>query len=59
LTTTDELSPTELADLVAQAVIDRLEERSKVNMLVELVIRRMAEIQQEESKSTVTDGNTQ
>lgn len=38
----------ELADMVAQAVIDRMEERSKVNMLVETVIQRILALQQQE-----------
>ena len=38
----------ELADMVAQAVIDRIEERRQVDMLVELVLRRMAALQEED-----------
>jgi len=39
---------TELADMVAQAVIDRLEERRQVNMLVEMVLHRINEFQSDE-----------
>ena len=41
----------ELADLVAQAVIDRLDERRQVDVLVEMVMHRMAVLQQEQAVS--------
>lgn len=41
----------ELVDLVAQAVIDRLEERRQVEMLVDMVMNRMTALQQEEQVS--------
>ena len=49
----DSKERSELADMVAQAVIDRIEERSQVNMLVDMVMQRMAEIQKEEATSNV------
>ena len=39
----------ELADLVAQAVIDRMEERAKINTLADVVIQRIIAMQQEEA----------
>lgn len=39
----------ELVDMVAQAVIDRMEERNKVNSLVDIVIQRIIALQQQES----------
>ena len=41
----------ELVDLVAQAVVDRLEERSKIGMLVEMVVQRIYAIQAEDAKA--------
>ncbi len=40
----------EYVDLVAQAVIDRLEERDKINALVEQVARRVQELQAEKAR---------
>jgi hypothetical protein len=39
----------ELVDLVAQAVIDRIEERRQVNMLVEMVMQRMSAIERQQA----------
>ena len=39
----------EMVDMVAQAVIDRMEERNKVNTLVEMVVQRIFALQQQEA----------
>ena len=36
-------------DLIAQAVIDRIEERDRISSLVNLVVNRVMELQREES----------
>jgi len=41
----------ELADLVAQAVIDRLDERRQIDVLVDMVMHRMSILQQEQAIS--------
>lgn len=38
----------DFVDMVAQAVIDRIEERSRVSGLVEMVVQRVIEIQKQE-----------
>jgi len=38
----------ELVDMVAQAVIDRIEERDRINGLADLVVERVLALQQEE-----------
>lgn len=45
----------EFADMVAQAVIDRLEERRQVNALVEMVLHRMAVLQEEEKAAAAAN----
>jgi hypothetical protein len=40
----------DFVDMVAQAVIDRIEETSKVKSLVDAVVRRVAELQKQEEK---------
>lgn len=40
----------DFVDLVAQAVIDRIEERHRVNGLVEQVVARVIEIQKKEAE---------
>jgi hypothetical protein len=44
-------------DLVAQAVIDRIEERDRVSSLVDAVVRRVIELQKEaeEAKASATN----
>ncbi len=37
----------EFVDMVAQAVIDRIEERDRIAGMVELVVRRVFELQQQ------------
>lgn len=39
----------EFIDLVAQAVIDRIQERDQVNRIVELVVQRVLELQAQEA----------
>lgn len=39
----------ELVDMVAQAVIDKIEERDKTNRLADLVVARVIELQQQEA----------
>ena len=41
-------------DAVAQAVIDRIEERARVSTLVEAVVRRVLELQEETAKARGT-----
>lgn len=40
----------ELVDLVAQAVIDRIEERDRVNNLADMVVARVFALQREEDE---------
>ena len=40
-------------DLVAQAVIDRIEERDRVSSLVDAVVRRVMELQKESAEAKV------
>lgn len=40
----------DFVDVVAQAVIDRIEERSRVHILVEQVVARVIEIQKKEAE---------
>ena len=44
--------PEQFIDLVAQAVIDKLEERSRIQSLVEKIVVRVRELQQEEHDLT-------
>ena len=39
----------EFVDMVAQAVIDRIEERDRVNSLVNIVVHRIMEMQKEQA----------
>ncbi len=41
-------------DLVAQAVIDRIEERDRLAGLVEMVVSRVVELQKEQAALTAT-----
>ena len=41
----------ELVDLIAQAVIDRIEERERVNRLADLVVQRVLALQEQETGS--------
>ncbi|MGI4791045.1 MAG: hypothetical protein ACRYFS_19640 [Janthinobacterium lividum] len=38
----------ELVELIAQAVVDRIEERERVNRLADLVVERVLKMQSEE-----------
>lgn len=40
---------TELVDMIAQAVIDRIEERDRVTRLADLVVARVFALQEEEA----------
>ncbi len=46
-------------DLVAQAVIDRIEERDRVSSLVDAVVRRVIELQKEAEDAKVSATNNQ
>ena len=46
----------ELVDLVAQAVIDRIEERDRINGLADLVVARVLSLQQEEHALRAAEG---
>lgn len=46
---------TEFADLVAQAVIDRMEQNRNINMLVEMVLARMTAIQKEQEQTAAAE----
>jgi hypothetical protein len=50
----------DFADLVAQAVVDRIEQARNINMLVEMVLTRMAAIQREQdgASSPAADAET-
>lgn len=39
----------ELVDMVAQAVIDKMQERERTNQLAELVVQRVIALQKEEA----------
>ncbi len=41
----------EYIDLVAQAVIDRIEERDRISGLVNLVVQRVMELQREQAEA--------
>ena len=43
----------ELVDMVAQAVMDKIEERERVNALANLVFQRVLALQEEEAKLNV------
>ena len=45
----------EFVDLVAQAVIDRIEERDRIAGLVDLVVRRVYELQQQAALAAAPD----
>ena len=42
-------------DLVAQAVIDRIEEKDRVSSLVDAVVRRVIELQKEASEAQASE----
>lgn len=44
-----------LVDLVAQAVIDKIEERDRINGLANLVVARVLELQREETELRATE----
>ncbi len=45
----------ELVDMVAQAVIDKMEQREQTNALAELVVKRVLALQEEEARLTATE----
>jgi hypothetical protein len=45
----------EFVDMVAQAVIDKLDERDRINGLVNLVVQRIIELQSEEARALADD----
>lgn len=49
----------EFVDLVAQAVIDRIEERDRVAGLVNLVVARVLELQREQAKPAPDDASSE
>lgn len=49
----------EFIDLVAQAVIDRIEERDRIAGMVDLVARRVRELQQQQTEAENQLGNEQ
>ncbi len=40
----------ELVDMVAQAVIDRIEQRSEINSMADIVVARVIQLQKEEAE---------
>jgi hypothetical protein len=49
----------ELVDLVAQAVIDKIEERDRINGMVNLVVARVLALRKEEAALPDPEGNGQ
>ncbi len=49
----------EFVDLVAQAVIDRIEERDRIAGLVNLVVARVLELQKEQASAQASLPNAQ
>lgn len=49
----------EFVDLVAQAVIDRIEERDRIAGLVNLVVARVLELQKEQASAQASPNNAQ
>lgn len=45
----------ELVDMVAQAVIDKMEQREQTNAIAELVVKRVLALQEEEAKLKATE----
>jgi hypothetical protein len=45
----------ELVDMVAQAVIDKMQERERTNQLAELVVQRVIALQKEEAALNAAD----
>ena len=45
----------ELVDMVAQAVIDKMQERERTNSLAELVVQRVIALQKEEAALNAAD----
>ncbi len=50
-------SQNDYIDLVAQAVIDRIEERDRVSSLVDAVVRRVIELQKEAEEAKTSASN--
>jgi hypothetical protein len=49
----------EYVDLVAQAVIDRIEERDRLASLVDLVVRRVVELQEQKQAALALASDAQ
>ncbi len=49
----------EFVDLVAQAVIDRIEERDRIAGLVNLVVARVLELQKEQASAQASSNGAQ
>lgn len=47
---TDAAAQADMIDMVAQAVIDKLEERQKINALADMVFQRVMALQQREAE---------
>ncbi len=45
----------ELVDMVAQAVLDKMEQREQTNAIAELVVKRVLALQEEEAKLKATE----
>ncbi len=45
----------EMVDMVAQAVIDKMEQREQTNAIAELVVKRVLALQEEEAKLKATE----
>lgn len=48
----------DFVDLVAQAVIDRIEERDRINGLVDLVVQRVLDLQKQEQEANTPSSET-
>lgn len=48
----------EFIDLVAQAVIDKIQERDQVNRIVDLVVQRVLELQSEEASMSTQNSSS-
>lgn len=48
----------DFVDAVAQAVIDRIEERDRIAGMVEMVVRRVVELQKQEAALNTKNGDS-
>ena len=46
----------ELVDLIAQAVIDKIDERERINRLADMVVARVLSLQEQEAKLKTGEG---